>query len=123
LLLIMGLGSQLVHWPDTFCQQLADRGHYVVRFDNRDAGRSTHLPGARNAWTISPTMMSTTGRRGKGRAALRVYRHLFSRRPRTEEEAIERRVRIFRDVGSTGIAQDAGEIRRATARACGRSAP
>jgi pimeloyl-ACP methyl ester carboxylesterase len=42
----MGLGFQLVHWPDAFCQQLADHGFYVVRFDNRDAGRSTHLPGA-----------------------------------------------------------------------------
>ena len=47
LLLIMGMGLQLVHWPDAFCEQLADHGYYVVRFDNRDAGRSTHLPGVR----------------------------------------------------------------------------
>jgi pimeloyl-ACP methyl ester carboxylesterase len=45
LLLIMGLGFQLVHWSDEFCRQLAERGFRVVRFDNRDAGRSTHLPG------------------------------------------------------------------------------
>jgi pimeloyl-ACP methyl ester carboxylesterase len=61
------------------------------------------------------SLMSTTGRRGKGKTALRVYRHVFSRRPQTEEEAIERRVRVFRDIGSTGIPQDADEIRRATA--------
>ncbi len=40
LLLVMGLGAQMIHWRDEFCQQLADAGHYVVRFDNRDAGLS-----------------------------------------------------------------------------------
>jgi len=157
LLLIMGLGFQLVHWPDAFCQQLADRGYYVVRFDNRDAGRSTHLPGARytlqdiaddavglldslgidSAHVVGASMggmvaqliaighpsrvrslaslMSTTGRCGKGKTALRVYRHMASRRPRTEPEAIQRRVRVFLDVGSTAFAQDIDEIHRATA--------
>jgi pimeloyl-ACP methyl ester carboxylesterase len=61
------------------------------------------------------SLMSATGRRGKGKTALRVYRHMFSRRPRTEQEAIERRVRVFQDVGSTGFAQDVDELRRATA--------
>ncbi|MBT6092723.1 MAG: alpha/beta fold hydrolase, partial [Acidimicrobiaceae bacterium] len=42
-LLIMGLGAQMTVWPDGFCQQLADQGHYVIRFDNRDIGLSTHL--------------------------------------------------------------------------------
>jgi pimeloyl-ACP methyl ester carboxylesterase len=41
LLLIMGLGAQLIDWPDEFCGQLAGRGFQVIRFDNRDAGRST----------------------------------------------------------------------------------
>ena len=45
MLLIMGLGAQMLAWPDDFCRQLADRGFYVVRFDNRDAGRSTHIDG------------------------------------------------------------------------------
>lgn len=45
LLLIMGLGMHMVGWPDGLCQQLAERGFYVVRFDNRDAGRSTHIEG------------------------------------------------------------------------------
>ena len=43
LLLIMGLGGQLIHWDDEFCALLAEQGHHVVRFDNRDAGLSTHL--------------------------------------------------------------------------------
>ncbi|MCW2953531.1 MAG: alpha/beta hydrolase fold protein [Conexibacter sp.] len=41
LLLIAGLGQQLVSWPDGFCEPLAARGLHVVRFDNRDVGRST----------------------------------------------------------------------------------
>ena len=42
-LLIMGLAMQLVAWDDRFCAQLAARGFFVVRFDNRDIGRSTWL--------------------------------------------------------------------------------
>ncbi|MEO8936781.1 MAG: alpha/beta hydrolase [Burkholderiaceae bacterium] len=41
MLLIMGLGTQMLGWDEVFCQQLAARGYYVVRFDNRDIGRST----------------------------------------------------------------------------------
>ncbi|GAA3390588.1 alpha/beta fold hydrolase [Cryptosporangium minutisporangium] len=156
MLLIMGLGFQLVHWPDEFCQQLAAAGYRVIRFDNRDAGRSTHLPGRRytlddladdavglldalgidSAHVVGASMggmvaqlvairhpdrvrslaslMSTTGRRGAGRTSPRVLRHLFGRRPRTEDEAIERRVRVFADVGSTGFDQDLPELRRVT---------
>jgi pimeloyl-ACP methyl ester carboxylesterase len=43
LLLIMGLGTQMLGWPDEFCRLLATRGLYVIRFDNRDIGLSTHL--------------------------------------------------------------------------------
>jgi pimeloyl-ACP methyl ester carboxylesterase len=46
LLLIMGLGTQMIGWPDEFCDQLAARGFHVVRFDNRDIGRSTRIHGA-----------------------------------------------------------------------------
>jgi pimeloyl-ACP methyl ester carboxylesterase len=42
-LLIMGLATQMIGWPDDFCQQLAARGFHLVRYDNRDCGRSTHL--------------------------------------------------------------------------------
>ena len=43
LLLIMGLGMQLVAWPDGFVASLVDRGYRVIRFDNRDIGLSQHL--------------------------------------------------------------------------------
>ena len=45
LLLIMGLGMQMIGWHEDFCAALADRGFHVVRFDNRDAGRSTKVKG------------------------------------------------------------------------------
>jgi pimeloyl-ACP methyl ester carboxylesterase len=128
-----------------------------VRFDNRDAGRSTHLPGRRYrledmaADTVGlldalgidrahvagaslggmvaqlvaihhparvrslASLLSTTGRRGVGRTSPRVLRHMLGRRPRTPAEAVERRVRVFAAVGSTGFEQDVAEIRRATA--------
>ena len=41
LLLIMGLGAQMILWDEQFCEQLAAKGHYVIRFDNRDIGLST----------------------------------------------------------------------------------
>ena len=41
LLMIMGLGAQLIAWDEEFCRMLADAGHFVIRFDNRDAGLST----------------------------------------------------------------------------------
>ncbi len=47
LLLIMGLGAQLVFWSDELCETFVRRGYRVIRFDNRDAGESTrfdHLP-------------------------------------------------------------------------------
>nr|WP_203935649.1 alpha/beta hydrolase [Planosporangium mesophilum] len=42
LVLVAGLGQQLHSWPTAFCGQLAARGYRVIRFDNRDAGASTH---------------------------------------------------------------------------------
>lgn len=43
LLLIMGLGMQLISWPESFCRALVERGFYVIRFDNRDSGLSSKL--------------------------------------------------------------------------------
>jgi pimeloyl-ACP methyl ester carboxylesterase len=43
LLLVMGLGMQLIHWDLEFCEGLAERGFQVIRFDNRDAGLSTKI--------------------------------------------------------------------------------
>ena len=42
-LLIMGLGGQLIHWPADFVQGLIDAGYRVLRFDNRDSGLSAHF--------------------------------------------------------------------------------
>ena len=47
LLLIMGLGAQMIHWDDEFCRQLAARGFRVIRFDNRDIGKSSRLTGGK----------------------------------------------------------------------------
>jgi pimeloyl-ACP methyl ester carboxylesterase len=47
LLLIMGLGAQMIHWDDEFCRQLAARGFRVIRFDNRDIGKSSQLSGGK----------------------------------------------------------------------------
>lgn len=46
LVLIQGIGAQMIHWEDDFCQGLADLGFFVVRFDNRDVGESTWLDDA-----------------------------------------------------------------------------
>ena len=46
LLLVMGLGAQLIVWPDAFCEQLASRGFFVIRYDNRDVGHSTKFEDA-----------------------------------------------------------------------------
>jgi pimeloyl-ACP methyl ester carboxylesterase len=43
MLLIMGLGTQMLGWDEEFCAELAGRGFFVVRYDNRDIGRSTIL--------------------------------------------------------------------------------
>ena len=43
ILLVMGFATSLTGWPDWFCRGLAGKGFCVIRFDNRDIGRSTHL--------------------------------------------------------------------------------
>jgi pimeloyl-ACP methyl ester carboxylesterase len=54
MLLIMGLGAQMIHWDDDFCRQLAARGFRVIRFDNRDIGESSKLSGGKR---LSPLEM------------------------------------------------------------------
>lgn len=44
-LLVMGFGAQMIAWHEDFCRALADRGHYVIRYDNRDCGLSTKFDG------------------------------------------------------------------------------
>ena len=62
LLLTMGLATQMVGWHEDFCRALADRGFHVVRYDNRDVGRSTSVPGR------APTLLQLL-RRDKRAAA------------------------------------------------------
>lgn len=46
ILLIMGLGGQLVLWPEALCRALAEGGYYVIRYDNRDVGLSSKIDSA-----------------------------------------------------------------------------
>ena len=52
MLLIMGLGAQMVLWDDAFCEQLAARGFRVIRFDNRDIGQSGKLTGGKRLGAV-----------------------------------------------------------------------
>lgn len=61
-LLVMGLGTQMVAWHDDFCADLAGRGFHVVRFDNRDSGRSTRM-------TAPPPTTRQLLRRARGAAS------------------------------------------------------
>jgi len=67
ILLVMGLGVQMVLWPDDFCEMLVAKGLRVVRFDNRDIGLSTH--------------MDHLGMPDIGRQAIRYFLHLPLRAP------------------------------------------
>jgi pimeloyl-ACP methyl ester carboxylesterase len=60
LVLVMGLGMQMIAWDERFCGLLAERGYRVVRFDNRDAGHSTKFAGA--GVPARAAMISGTGR-------------------------------------------------------------
>lgn len=64
ILLVMGLGTQMLGYHEDLCSMLADAGHFVIRFDNRDSGLSTHWPdvpqsllrtvsGRGNAYTVT----------------------------------------------------------------------
>jgi pimeloyl-ACP methyl ester carboxylesterase len=46
LLLVTGLGAQMISWDEAFCEQLAAGGFHVIRFDNRDSGLSTRMESA-----------------------------------------------------------------------------
>lgn len=48
MLLVMGLGGPMTWWDPEFCQMLADRGFFVIRYDNRDTGRSSRVSGRIN---------------------------------------------------------------------------
>src|SRR5262245_53226953 len=62
LLLVMGLGGPMTWWDPDFCRMLAERGFFVIRYDNRDTGRSTKL---RARVTRGMLVRSFMGRGGK----------------------------------------------------------
>ena len=45
LLLVMGFTAQLIAWDEKLCRAIADKGYFVIRYDNRDCGLSSHLDG------------------------------------------------------------------------------
>lgn len=55
-LLIMGLGAQLLLWRKEFCEKLVNQGLRVIRYDNRDVGLSSKLPGARSGAPLVPRL-------------------------------------------------------------------
>ena len=64
LLLVMGLGGPMTWWDPALCRMLAERGFYVIRYDNRDTGRSTKVGGrvTRRCWS-APSPAAGSGRR------------------------------------------------------------
>lgn len=68
ILLIIGLGAQLIYWDEAFCAQLAEAGLYVIRFDNRDAGLSTKFEEAG-----SPDVMDVIGKLMRGQKVTPPY--------------------------------------------------
>jgi pimeloyl-ACP methyl ester carboxylesterase len=61
MLLIMGLGGQLVLWPEDFCRALADAGHRVIRFDNRDVGLSSKIEHQRHPKLVHAAVAALFG--------------------------------------------------------------
>lgn len=68
LLLIMGLAGQMIAWEEEFCAELAGRGYFVIRYDNRDIGLSTQFP-----QHGVPDLMSLIGQALMGKAVSAAY--------------------------------------------------
>jgi pimeloyl-ACP methyl ester carboxylesterase len=68
LLLIMGLGAQMISWDEGFCDLLAGHGHHVIRFDNRDVGLSTKFDEAG-----VPNLMEMAASAARGEPIVSVY--------------------------------------------------
>lgn len=66
MLLIMGLGTQMIAWPDPFCEGLAAHGLRVIRFDNRDVGLSTKFHDAQSPGMLRLLIGSKLGLKPRG---------------------------------------------------------
>ena len=62
LLLVMGLGGPMTWWSPEFCAALAEAGFYVIRFDNRDTGRSSQMKGRVTRRTLARSFVSPSSR-------------------------------------------------------------
>jgi len=69
LLLVMGLGAQMLGWDEGFCTMLAEEGHLVIRYDNRDTGLSTKFED-----TGAMNMADATAARAQGKPIVPPYR-------------------------------------------------
>ena len=58
LLLVAGLGTQMIWWREEFCEKLVDKGFYVIRFDNRDVGLSTKVSAPYNLQDMADDAIS-----------------------------------------------------------------
>ncbi len=61
MILVMGLGTQMIAWPKDFCQGLAASGFRVIRFDNRDIGLSQKMDNARTPGIAKTVLLSKMG--------------------------------------------------------------
>lgn len=59
ILLIMGAACQALMWPDSFCQDLADKGYFVIRYDNRDVGQSSSQEFAKEPYNLDQMAQDT----------------------------------------------------------------
>ncbi|MFO0579452.1 MAG: hypothetical protein U1A78_36090 [Polyangia bacterium] len=119
MLMLMGVAAQMIHWPDALCHELAGYGLHLIRFDNRDAGRSTHLWDAPSPFAdIKPV-----GRPRCGKVQLRIdearalVSHCLERAARRETAATAVLLQIY-----LGLRPTEAVIRHAAAdlRALGR---
>ncbi len=58
LLLVAGLGTQMIWWREEFCEKLVDKGFFVIRFDNRDVGLSTKVSAPYNLQDMADDAIS-----------------------------------------------------------------
>src|SRR4051795_11748630 len=61
IILIMGMGSSMLWWPETFCEMLAGGGRFVIRYDHRDTGRSVTYEPGRPGYTGADLVADVSG--------------------------------------------------------------
>src|SRR6266850_1897312 len=131
ILLVMGLGGQMLLWDEEFCQRLADRGHWVVRYDNRDVGLSTHFAAhgepnlpqlmldAQSGKTPSVASLvsirSSTGSPSLPPAKPELLARLAGPPPVGRDAAIEASVETWRLISGPGYPFDEAAVRERTA--------